>query len=70
MLTPALFQKDALKTMKHRPKGWRKGQFLFYYLDECHPTLAEEIRGGSSDPFYQDENIPAFWNMVFNNWQI
>jgi hypothetical protein len=39
---------------------WRKGQAYFNALHEVHPELADEIRGGNLDPFYQDKRIDEF----------
>jgi len=48
----------------NRDKSQRRGQIHFNVLLEMHPGIAEGIRGGESDPFYRDENIPVFLDHV------
>lgn len=48
----------------------RDGQFAFNLLCDVRPDLSEQIRGGTDlDPFYRDENLPAFWEWLRNNWE-
>lgn len=70
MFGPHEFQSQTMKKLSKKHAGLRVGQFCFNELYACHPTLANEIRATSADPFYNDSNIDMFWAMVFNNWQI
>lgn len=48
-----------------RPAGFREGQTAFNALDEVRPDLSEKIRGDLKlDPYYADENLPAFWRWL------
>lgn len=46
----------------------RMGQFLFNTLHAVNPELANEIRSGELDPFYDDEKVGAFLVYVLDNW--
>jgi hypothetical protein len=48
----------------NRDKSQRRGQIHFNVLLAMHPGIAEVIRGGESDPFHRDENIPVFLDYV------
>jgi hypothetical protein len=48
----------------NRDKSQRRGQIHFNVLLEMYPGIAEGIRGGESDPFHRDENIPVFLDHV------
>ena len=53
------FRKLAKAELKQYPE-LRKGQAMFNVLCKLNSKWAEEIRGQKIDPFYNDENIPAF----------
>ena len=40
------------------------GQCYFNALYDVEPELADEIRGTSDDPFYDDGRIPEFMGLV------
>jgi hypothetical protein len=40
--------------------GTRLGQAMFNVLDDIEQGLAREIAGEDIDPYYNDDNIPAF----------
>jgi len=42
----------------------RKGQQAFNDLYAKHPEIADQIRGTSIDPFYNDECLTAFYAKV------
>lgn len=48
--------------------GQRRGQALFNYLETVRSDLARRVNGCSVDPFYNDDNIPAFYDFVERNW--
>ncbi len=43
----------------HHPT-MREGQAVFNLLYEIFPTEVDPLRGSLIDPFYNDDNIPAF----------
>lgn len=53
-------QDEADKIRQEHPST-RKGQALFLSLEHFHPEFTESIVGTDCDPFYQDRNIPDFW---------
>jgi hypothetical protein len=42
----------------------RLGQALMNALHDLDPYLAGSISGTYADPFYNNKNIPAFWNVI------
>ena len=50
-------------------KSQRLGQFLFNFLNEYKPDLADTIRGTDDDPFYEDSKIAAFALYLQENWK-
>lgn len=50
--------------LKSKPKDIRKGQFAFNLLYEQYPKLADLLRGTINDPFYNDDNLPNFFNFI------
>lgn len=47
----------------------RPGQHAYNVLDIMHPDLAARVNGSSHlDPFYNDDNLPAFFAYVVENW--
>jgi len=49
-------------------KAQRVGQWMFNVLHEMRPELANAVRGGDLDPFYDDAKIDNFLNWVSKNW--
>ena len=47
---------------------WRRGQAFFNVLSVDRPDLAERIRATSLDPFYDDNGIAAFLEVVRTMW--
>lgn len=55
------------------PEGHRPGQHAFNTVWMYFPTIANSIRSGENDPFYDDSALPRFWEDVFsglNLWVI
>lgn len=46
----------------------RKGQHAFNLLRRVRADLAEKVSGTERDPFYRDQNMPAFWNFIAREW--
>lgn len=59
--TLILRMRDLIKT---RPTHMREGQWAFSLLFEVDQWLAIKITDTDADPFYRDDNLTAFWEMV------
>ena len=46
----------------------RLGQYLFNFLYDHNPVLADAIRATDNDPFYEDTKIGAFAAYLKENW--
>jgi hypothetical protein len=47
----------------------RNGQFAFNLLYRLHPALADYVVGERYlDPFYNDDNLPAFFYFLVDEW--
>lgn len=45
--------------------SWRKGQFLWNFLNNWFPDITEPLRRSNTcDPYYLDERIPAFMEAI------
>ncbi len=53
-----------------RPSYLRHGQFLFNYLYDHYPMIADKVRGTLEDPFHRDDRIPMFWETVQEYWSL
>lgn len=42
----------------------RAGQAAWYALNEVEESLAKGIQNTESDPYYDDDNLPMFWQAV------
>ena len=52
---------EVLKAMENKPKEWRKGQFVFNYIDEKYAPVARQVQFiDKIDCFYRDDKIDAF----------
>ena len=68
MDTETHFWKCAVEGPEHSHE--RYGQFLFNLLHTLRPDLANQIRGTSNDPFYDNEVIFDFVKWVGENWHV
>jgi len=50
-----------------RPSSQRWGQWAFNLLYEAYPEIANNIRGGEADPFYDDDRIPLFLQAILEH---
>jgi hypothetical protein len=52
---------EVMIALGNKPKQWRKGQFVFNYIESVYGQVARisQFRDGI-DCFYNDENIDAF----------
>jgi len=56
---------EASKILEVLP-GMRPGQVLFNTLAHMDMDLANQIRGTDADPYYDDANLPKFYERVIN----
>lgn len=54
------FKKEIISAMEKRPKNWRKGQFVFNYIDENYGVARLVQFEKHIDCFYNDDNINDF----------
>ena len=54
------FRNEVLSEMKHKPKAWRDGQFVFNYIDEKYNVARYVQFVDRVDCFYDDTNINSF----------
>lgn len=52
---------EVLKAMENKPKEWRKGQFVFNYIDEHYAPVARQVQFRDGiDCFHRDDMIDQF----------
>lgn len=56
---------ELTQAIKNRGVGIRAGQAWFNRLAELDLELANTVRGGLSDPFYNDQRLPNAWNWLY-----
>ena len=61
------FRADVLTAMENRPKEWRKGQFVFNYIDEKYRVARYVQFIDGIDCFHNDEKIEAFIVRSYEN---
>lgn len=54
------FKKNILKELENKPEEWRKGQFVFNYIDHVYDVARTVQFGRGIDCFYDDSKIDAF----------
>lgn len=59
-MTKEELQKEVLTAMKDKPQNWRKGQFIFNYIDAKYGVARSVQFECGIDCFYNDETIDAF----------
>ena len=60
---------ESVSVFKHTPHNpLRVGQELFNELYDKFPDIASEITGADFDPFYDDDNIPAFLSGLLSKY--
>lgn len=67
-LSPSLKAFLILYHSTSTPGTLRRGQFLFNALHSVNPVLADEIRGGPLDPFYDNTRIDTCLAHVILWW--
>jgi hypothetical protein len=61
MVTFEEFIQDIYIEMGDKPKDWRKGQFVFNYIEENYGDVAREVQFQDKiDCFYNDDKIEEF----------
>ena len=61
------FRAEVLTAMENRPKEWRKGQFVFNYIDETYRVARYVQFIDGIDCFHNDEKIDAFIVRSYEN---
>lgn len=61
------FRAEVLTAMANKPKQWRKGQFVFNYIDEKYRVARYVQFIDDIDCFYNDEKIDAFIVKSYEN---
>ena len=60
-MTSTELKVEVLKAMENKPKEWRKGQFVFNYIDEHYAPVARQVQFKDGiDCFYRDDMIDQF----------
>ena len=60
-MTSTELKVEVLKAMEDKPKEWRKGQFVFNYIDEHYAPVARQVQFKDGiDCFYRDDMIDQF----------
>lgn len=60
-MTSTELKVEVLKAMENKPKEWRKGQFVFNYIDEHYAPVARQVQFRDGiDCFYRDDMIDQF----------
>ena len=61
MVTFEEFIQDIYTKMSDKPKDWRRGQFVFNYIEENYGDVAREVQFQDNiDCFYNDDKIEEF----------
>lgn len=65
-MTKEEFVNDVYQAMKDKPQDWRKGQFVFNYIDKMYPDVARtsQFKYGV-DCFYDDKKIESFLDQCY-----
>lgn len=67
MVTLEEFIQDIYGEMTNKPKDWRKGQFVFNYIEENYGDVAREVQFQDKiDCFYNDDKINEFIEACYN----
>lgn len=60
-MTSTELKAEVLEAMENKPKEWRKGQFVFNYIDEKYAPVARQVQFiDKVDCFYRDDMIDDF----------
>lgn len=67
MVTFEEFIQDIYIEMSDKPKDWRRGQFVFNYIEENYGDVAREVQFQDKiDCFYNDDKIEEFIEACYN----
>ena len=60
-MTSTELKAEVLAAMENKPKEWRKGQFVFNYIDEHYAPVARQVQFQDEiDCFHRDDMIDKF----------
>lgn len=60
-------REEVYAAMKEKPQNWRKGQFVFNYIDDKYGVAREVQCKDGVDCFYDDDKIYPF---LVRSWQV
>lgn len=60
-------REEVYEAMKEKPHNWRKGQFVFNYIDAAYGVAREVQCKDGIDCFYDDDKIYPF---LVRSWQV
>ena len=59
---------EVMTAMENKPKQWRKGQFVFNYIDEVYGVARHVQFVDNVDCFYIDDQIDSFLRCVVDRY--
>ena len=59
---------EVMIAMENKPKQWRKGQFVFNYIDEVYGIARHVQFVDNVDCFYLDDQIDSFLRCVVDRY--
>jgi hypothetical protein len=59
---------EVMTAMENKPKQWRKGQFVFNYIDEVYGIARHVQFVDKVDCFYLDDQIDSFLRCVVDRY--
>ena len=59
---------EVMTAMENKPKQWRKGQFVFNYIDEVYGIARHVQFVDNVDCFYLDDQIDSFLRCVVDRY--
>lgn len=63
------FRDEIFEAMENKPKEWRKGQFVFNYVNEVYGNVARNVQFGRRvDCFYDDSKIEEFIKEAYDEY--
>lgn len=62
------YLKVANRLVDYEYQNHRVGQVYFTVLQEVRPDLIELVVERDVDPFYDNQKLPAFKNLLIENW--
>ena len=65
------FYEDIMNKSIHKPQSWRKGQFVFNYIEETYGPVARYVQFVDHiDCFYDDSKIISFLTKCYEHLSV